>query len=64
MSEGLAGSMAGMTIGEQEDEIAEAQTTMHQKRSIEAQREEQVALIKAEMRRLKFALDELGDRFD
>lgn len=64
MAEELAGKMADMTIGEQEDEIAEAQGTMHDLRVVEAKREEQVNLLKAELRRIKFALEELGERYD
>jgi hypothetical protein len=64
MTDELAGRMAEMTIGEQEDEIAEAQGTMHDLRVVEAKREEQVKLLKAEKRRIEFALEELGERYD
>ena len=64
MADELAGKMADMTIGEQEDEIAEAQQTKHQQRDIEAQIREMKKLIKAEIRRLEFALDELDDKYD
>ena len=64
MADELAGKMAEMTIGVEEDEIADAQGTMHDLRVVTAKREEQVELLKAELRRIKFALEELGERYD
>jgi len=60
----LAGKMAGMTIGELEDEIAEAQQAKHQQREIEAKIDEMVKLIDAEIRRLEFAKMELRAKYD
>ena len=62
MGKELAGAMADMTIGVNEDEIAEAQETVHALRVLKAQRREQKALLEAEKRRIEFALDEL--KFD
>ena len=58
MSE-LAERMAEITISPNEDEVNEAQATSHEARAIEAKRKEQYMLLKAELRRIKFALKEL-----
>ena len=64
MADELAGKMAEMTIGVEEDEIADAQGTMHDLRVVKAKREEQVELLMAEKRRIEFALAELSGRHD
>ena len=60
MSE-LAERMAEITISPNEDEVNEAQATSHEARAIEAKRKEQYMLLKAELRRIKFALKEFHD---
>ena len=64
MADELAGKMAEMIIGEQEDEIAEAQCTMHDLRTVKARREEQIELLMAKKRYIEFALAELSGRHD
>ena len=64
MADDLADKMAEMTIGVEEDEIADAQGTMHDLRVVKAKREEQVELLMAEKRRIEFALAELSGRHD
>lgn len=59
MSEDIAGKMAALTISTTEDEATEAQAAMHNLRVDKAIIEEQRELLRAEIRRLEFALSEL-----
>jgi hypothetical protein len=54
---------ASVTVGVGEDEAALAQQVMHEARRVEATRLELAELYRAEMRRLKFALSELGKQY-
>jgi len=57
------GQAASVTVGVGEDEAALAQQVMHEARRVEATRLELAELYRAEMRRLKFALSELSERY-